>query len=132
MTASNWWMFHGDPAHTGEASGSSINSGNVAGLKLTQSINVDGSILSTPAVADGYVYVGLANSLEAAAQNGGQFLKIDLATGQTSAQYTWNIDPADRDTHGFCGMGCTPAVTGGSVYFSAFDGKIYCLDAQTL
>src|SRR5687768_9131508 len=131
-STSNWWMFHGDPAHTGEATGSTINSKSVSGLKLTQSINVNGSILSTPAIVDGSVYVGLANSLEAAAQNGGQFLKISLATGQTEASYVWSIDASEGDTHGFCGMGCTPAVVGGSVYFSAFNGKVYCLDQQTL
>jgi outer membrane protein assembly factor BamB len=125
-------MFHGDPAHTGEATGSAINSGNVAGLKITQSINVNGSILSTPAVVDGYVYCGLANSLAAAAQNGGQFIKVNLATGVTEATYNWSIDPKERDTHGFCGMGCTPAVTGGKVYFSAFDGKLYCLNQSDL
>jgi len=130
--SSNWWMFHGDPAHTGEVTGSAINSGTVSGLKLTQSINVNGSILSTPAVVDGYVYCGLANSLEAAAQNGGQFIKVSLATGQTEATFNWNIDPKDRDTHGFCGMGCTPAVIGGKVYFSAFDGKLYCLNQADL
>src|SRR5216684_52327 len=131
-SSSNWWMFHGDPAHTGEVTASPINSGTVAGLKLTQSINVNGSILSTPAVVDGYVYCGLANSLAAAQQNGGQFIKVDLATGQTVATYNWDIKAADRDTHGFCGMGCTPAVANGNVYFSAFDGKVYCLDQQTL
>lgn len=131
-STSNWWMFHGDLAHTGEATGSGINSKTVANLKLTLSINVPGSILSTPAIVDGYVYVGLANSLEAAAQNGGTFLKISLATGQTAATYTWSIDRSEGDTHGFCGMGCTPAVTNGYVYFSGFDGKVYCLDQQTL
>jgi outer membrane protein assembly factor BamB len=125
-------MFHGDPAHTGQVTASGINSGSVANLKLTQSINVDGSILSTPAVVDGYVYCGLANSLDATAQNGGQFIKVNLATGKTEATYNWSINPLDRDTHGFCGMGCTPAVTGGKVYFSAFDGKLYCLNQSDL
>jgi outer membrane protein assembly factor BamB len=129
---SNWWMFHGDPAHTGEVTGSGINSTTVPKLKLTQSIDVPGSILSTPAVVDGFAYVGLANSLKVAAQNGGTFLKIDLTTGATAAEFNWAIDVNDRDTHGFCGMGCTPAVVNGYVYFSAFDGKTYCLDQQTL
>lgn len=130
--SSNWWMFHGDPAHTGEVTASAINSGSVASLKLTQSLNVNGSILSTPAVVDGYVYCGLANSLAAAAGNGGQFIKVDLATGQTVATYDWAIPSRESDSHGFCGMGCTPAVANGSVFFSAFNGKFYCLDQQTL
>lgn len=129
---SNWWMFHGDLAHTGEASGSTINSGNVSGLKLTQSIDVPGSILSTPAVVDGFVYVGLANSLQATDANGGLLLKIDLATGKTAASFPWATDKGEGDSHGFFGMGCTPAVVDGCVYFSAFDGKAYCLDQQTL
>lgn len=129
---SNWWMFHGDPSHTGEATGSAISSSNVANLKLVTSLNVNGSILSTPAVVDGFVYCGLANSLEAVAQNGGQFIKVELATGEVKATYNWNIIAADRDTHGFCGMGCTPAVVDGKVYFSAFDGKLYCLNASDL
>ncbi|MEA2237875.1 MAG: quinohemoprotein ethanol dehydrogenase [Thermoanaerobaculia bacterium] len=131
--SSNWWMFHGDPAHTGEVTGSAINSGNVSGLTLKYSINVNGSILSTPAVVDGFVYCGLANSLEEAVKgNGGQFIKVDLASGETTATFNWPINPADRDTHGFCGMGCTPAVIGGKVYFSAFDGKLYCLNQSDL
>lgn len=129
---SNWWMFHGDLAHSGEATGSPIDSQTVSGLKLTQSIDVPGSILSTPAIVDGYVYVGLANSLEAAAQNGGLFLKIELATGKTAASFPWSITASEGDTHGFCGMGCTPAVADGNVYFSAFNGQVYCLDQQTL
>lgn len=129
---SNWWMFHGDPAHTGEASGSTIDSTNVMNLKPVVSLNVNGSILSTPAIVDGYVYCGLANSLDAAAQNGGQFIKVELATGKTVATYNWDIDPKERDTHGFCGMGCTPAVVNGKVYFSAFDGKLYCLNQSDL
>jgi outer membrane protein assembly factor BamB len=132
MTASNWWMFHGDVAHTGEAAGSAIDKSNVGTLKLLHSIDVPGSILSTPAVVDGYVYVGLSNSLEAAAQNGGQFLKVELATGTIAAAFNWNINPIDRDSHGFCGMGRTPAVVHGKVYFSAFDGKVYCLNQSDL
>jgi outer membrane protein assembly factor BamB len=104
----------------------------VANLKLVASLNVNGSILSTPAVVDGFVYCGLANSLEAAAQNGGQFIKVELATGNTTATYNWSINPLDRDTHGFCGMGCTPAVVNGKVYFSGFDGKVYCLNQDDL
>lgn len=132
MSSSNWWMFHGDLDHSGEATGSAINSKSVSGLKLTHSIDVRGSILSTPAIVDGYVYVGLSNSLDAAVQNGGEFLKVDLATGQTVKSFKWNIDRNEGDTHGFCGMGCTPAVVDGSVFFSAFDGKMYCLDQTTL
>lgn len=132
MATSNWWMFHGDPAHTGEAAGSAIDSKSVGKLTLLHSIDIKGSILSTPAVVDGYVYVGLANSLEAAAQTGGQFLKVELATGNIVNTFHWDCRLIDRDSHGFAGMGCTPAVINGKVYFSAFNGQVYCLNQSDL
>jgi len=125
-------MYHGDPGHTGSVDGSRITSRTVSSLALLHDIDVPGPVLSVPAIVDGFVYAGLANSHEAAGANGGVFLKIDAASGQTVARFDWAIDPAEGDTHGFMGMGCTPAVTNGSVYFSAFDGKVYCLKASDL
>lgn len=130
---SDWWMYHGDPAHSGLATGSSITSANVGtGLKTLHDVELDGPILSTPAVAGGFVYVGTANSHEAVGSNGGSFYKVELATGDIAAVFHWDIPAQERDTHGFCGMGCTPCVTGGRVYWSAFNGKLYCLDQSTL
>jgi outer membrane protein assembly factor BamB len=134
-TTTNWWMFHGDTAHTGEVTDSQINSGTVANLKNTFSLNVPGSILSTPAVADGYVYVGLANATASQAVPtgiGGTMLKVNIDTGVTEASYSWSIDKNERDSHGFTGMGCTPAVVDGKVYFIAFNGVLYCLNASDM
>lgn len=135
MATTNWWMFHGDTAHTGEVTDSTINSGSVAQLKNTFSLNVPGSILSTPAVADGYVYVGLANATASQAVPtgiGGTMLKVNIDTGVTEASYSWSIDKNERDSHGFTGMGCTPAVVNGKVYFIAFNGVLYCLNASDM
>jgi outer membrane protein assembly factor BamB len=135
MATTNWWMFHGDTAHTGEVTGSPINSGNVAKLKNTFSIDVPGSILSTPAVADGSIYVGLANAAASQAVPtgiGGSMLKVNIETGVTEASFSWSIDVNDRDSHGFTGMGCTPAVVNGKVYFMAFNGVLYCLNAADM
>ncbi len=132
MSASNWWMFHGDPEHTGLVTGSGITSKNVARLKLLHDVPIPGPVLSVPAIVDGYVYVGLANSKEAAGATGGTFLKINAKTGHIEKKFQWAIAPQEGDSHGFMGMGCTPAVTGGKVYFSAFNGKLYCLDQETL
>ena len=55
MKPSNWWMYHGDPAHTGLVTGSDINSKNVAQLKMLHDIPVPGPVLSVPALVDGYV-----------------------------------------------------------------------------
>jgi outer membrane protein assembly factor BamB len=130
MAQSNWWMYHGDPAHTGMATGSRINSGNAHTLRLLHDIETEGPVLSVPAIVDGFVYVGLANSHTAEGANGGQFLKIDVKTGDIAAKFEWSIDPNEGDTHGFMGMGCTPAVFKDTkqVFFSAFNGKLYCLN----
>lgn len=129
-----WWMYHGDPAHTGcaPAGTSQIGSANVASLELLYELQLDGPVLSVPAVVDGYVYVGLANYHKAQGANGGAFYKIDLQTGTAAPPFTWSVPLGEGDLHGFMGMGCTPAVTGGFIYFGAFDGKLYCLDQQTL
>ncbi len=95
-------------------------------------LEMPGSILSTPAVVGEHVFVGLANTLAVATQNGGQILKVDLASGEIVARFTWAIPADARDSHGFCGMGVTPAVTNGRVFFSAFDGKFYCLSEDDL
>lgn len=131
-----WWMFHGDPAHTGYATGSNIDSALLESGKfgLLHSMNVGGSILSVPAVCDGFIYVGLANSRlpdqPPGKLRGGSLLKIELATGTTVQTFNWVIDPAERDAHGFCGMGSTPTVIGGFVYFIGFNAKLYCLDVD--
>jgi outer membrane protein assembly factor BamB len=132
MAKSNWWMYHGDPAHSGVAAGSRINRTNAASLALLHDIEIPGPVLSVPAVVDGFVYVGLANSLEAPAANGGAFLKIDVRTGKTVHRFDWAISSAEGDSHGFMGMGCTPAVTKDLLYFSAFNGKLYCLSTDDL
>jgi outer membrane protein assembly factor BamB len=141
----DWWMYHGDPAHSGYVSDSNIRSDNVAqSLKLKYSIQLGGSVLSVPAIVDGYVYVGVANYLRAAGGNGGAFFKIDIdedrvaagqpvgTAGQIVSTFHWNLGNDEPDSHHFTGMGCTPAIANGRVYFSAFNGKFYCLEQDSL
>jgi hypothetical protein len=130
----NWWMYHGDQAHSGYVgTGSDIKSDNVGlSLKTLHTLQLRGPVLSVPAVVDGYIYVGIANSHKAKAGNGGAFYKIDIQSGQITNTFNWDIDLAERDAHSFTGMGSTPAVVDGKVYFSAFNGKLYCLDQDTL
>jgi outer membrane protein assembly factor BamB len=139
-TNSGWWMYHGDPAHTGfVGSGSAINAAALSGGKfgILHTLNVGGSILSVPAVTGGFIYVGLANSRAVVGELGGTLLKIELASGSIAHKYTWSIkDEFERDAHGFCGMGSTPSVVGddktGKVYFVGFNAKLYCLNAGDL
>lgn len=131
----NWSMYHGGYAHGGNAgAGNPLNSSNVndTSFGLLHSITTPGSILSVPAVADGYIYVGLANSREAVGSNGGTLQKYHVETGELACEFTWSIDVVDRDIHGFTGMGCTPTVINGLVYFIGFDAKVYCLNADDL
>jgi outer membrane protein assembly factor BamB len=138
-TSSGWWMYHGDPAHSGYiGSGSAINAAAMSGGKfgVLHTLNLGGPILSVPAVSDGFVYVGLANSRDAIGELGGTLLKISLETGATAAKFNWKIELNERDAHGFCGMGSTPTVVGdsasGKVYFVGFNAKLYCLNAADM
>jgi outer membrane protein assembly factor BamB len=137
-----WWMYHGDPAHTGFVSDSDIDSANVNTQKGTvqppfttlSTLSLEGPVLSVPAVSNGFVYVGLGNYQQApdGSGNGGALLKIDIQTGNIVQTFAWNLGTDTRDIHSFTGMGCTPAVAYGRVYFGAFNGKLYCLDEETL
>jgi outer membrane protein assembly factor BamB len=138
-TSTGWWMYHGDPAHTGYVdTGSKINAAALTGgqFGMLHTLNIGGPILSVPAVSDGFVFVGLANSRDQIGELGGTLLKINLATGATAAKFTWQIKENERDTHGFCGMGSTPSVVGdsktGKVYFVGFNATLYCLHASDL
>jgi outer membrane protein assembly factor BamB len=129
-----WWMYHGDPAHTGYVAGGNLNSTTVASASFQAlfTLQLGGPVLSVPAISNGFIYVGLANAQAAQGGNGGELHKIEIATGKTVATFEWNLGSDTRDVHSFTGMGCTPAVIGGRVYFGAFNGKMYCLDANTL
>lgn len=144
-TVAEWWMYHGDPAHTGFVSDSNITSETVGqSLKTKYTIQLGGPVLSVPAIVDGYIYVGVANYLRAAGGNGGAFFKIDIDdqretaggpganAGQIVATFHWDLGNDDRDAHSFTGMGCTPAVVNGRVYFSALNGRFYCLEQDSL
>lgn len=133
-----WWMYHGDAAHTGYVSDSSLNSTNVRSsnnpqtFKVLSTLSLEGPVLSVPAVANGFIYVGLANYQQAQGGNGGTLHKIDIQTGQIVKTFSWDLGTDTRDIHSFTGMGCTPAVVNGRVYFGAFNGRFYCLDEATL
>jgi len=131
-----WWMYHGDPAHTGRA-GPIESTITAAALRARQfgvvaTLRLGGPVLAVPAVSDGFIYVGLASAPGLAPARRGMLHKVALATGKIAATFTWPIEPNGRDTHGFRGMGTTPAVVGGRVYFVDFDARLHCLDASTL
>jgi len=134
-TPQDWFMYHGGYGHGGNAgSGSPLTSETVSSsqFQLLNNIQTNGCILSVPAIVDGFIYVGLGNSHDAPGSVGGSLQKYDITTGDKVAEYTWPIALIDRDSHGFTGMGCTPTVINGFVYFVGFNATLYCLNQSDL
>jgi outer membrane protein assembly factor BamB len=125
-TARNWPVYHHDQRHSGLVSCSDINASNVATLTLKHTIPLDGHMISVPAIVDGKIYAGSSTS------GGGSMFRIDLASGMIDLpKFSFVTPPGLGSEQGEGGVGCTPAVTGGKVYFSCLDGKVRCLDANT-
>jgi outer membrane protein assembly factor BamB len=129
-----WWMYHGDPEHTGYVSDSNLTAANVIPSSFAPlfTLQLGGPVLSVPAVADGFIYVGLGNYHLAEGGNGGALHKIDIQTGETVKTFSWNLGNDNEDIHSFTGMGCTPMLFNDRIYFGAFNGKFYCLNQDTL
>jgi outer membrane protein assembly factor BamB len=128
----HWWMYHRDPLHSGVVSDSHISRATVAGLRLRANLNLGGPVVSVPAVVDNAIYVGIGNSRWARGGSGGSLFKIDLLSGAVLRSFTFHTPRLQGSRQGMAGVACTPAVVGGRVYFSGLDGKLYCLDAETL
>lgn len=120
----DWWTYHGDERHTGVAHCSSITASNVSTLRLVASVPTDSSVVTIPTIVGGKVYVGSGGDTGIAAT----LYKIDLATGAVNGTF-----PVSGDAfYPYNGIGGSPTVTGGRVYFSAVHGKVYCVDAATM
>lgn len=123
----DWWMYQHDLRHTGAASGlSGIRCTSVNRMKLNAKVPVEGPIITKPVVVDGKVYVGSGRRNSGA---GGILFKIDLETGDIEGRF-----PTSGYAHfaTFQGIGGSPAVVGGRVYFTGVHGKVYCVDAATM
>jgi outer membrane protein assembly factor BamB len=138
--SNDWPMYHHDPQHTGVASGTSdISSSTVGRLRLRASIPLDGPVISVPSLVGGKAFVGSGNSTTAADRSGGTLYRIDLASGAIEKKFTF-ANPVNQSPggpivggsrQGYAGIGSSPAVVDGNVYFSGLDGKVYCLNSQT-
>jgi outer membrane protein assembly factor BamB len=130
--SANWWMYHRDAQHTGVVTDSHISRANVTTLQPRYRVPLDGPVASVPAVVDNTIYVGIGNSARATAHRGGTLYAIDLVSSAVRATFTFNTPPLGGSRQGLAGIACTPAVMNGRLYFSALDGRLYCLDAATL
>jgi len=121
----DWWMYHANEAHTGDAAGcSDISSSTACDLVLLHKVPVTGSVITIPSIVQGKVFVGTTTSA-----SGGTLYKIDVASG--AVERAAPIPSAGGGVWG-SGIGGSPAVVGGYVYISTLDGKIYCLRQSDL
>ncbi len=93
--------------------------------------DTSGLAFSSPAVADGVVYMG---SMSFSGEPGG-FYAIDVHAGEGGAhvktdQALWRVeigDSIDTSTAVMGGVESSPAVVDGVVYFGGLDGKLYAV-----
>jgi outer membrane protein assembly factor BamB len=131
--APDWRGYHHDEGLTGVTTGcSSITSNTVGNLMLYKTIELDGPVIGTPSVVRGKIYVGTGNSKKADGGLGGTLYKIDLYTGIIENEFTFSTPFGQGSRQSYAGIGSSPAVFGGRVYFSGMDGQLYSLDDTTL
>lgn len=99
--------FHGNNARTGIYP--------TAGPKILKGVKwqfkTGGTIVSSPAIVDGVVYIGSSD---------GGLYAVDQKTGQQK----WKTPTRGP-------IASSPAVADGLVFFLSYDGGLYCLDANT-
>jgi outer membrane protein assembly factor BamB len=99
--------FRGDPQHTGV-----YQTGGVDHFtRVKWSFHTHGYVVSSPAIADGTVYVG---------SNDGNLYAVDAASGTQK----WKFRTGSR-------VASSPAVSDGIAYFGSYDGNFYAVDTAT-
>jgi peptide/nickel transport system substrate-binding protein len=145
-TMYSWPMFHHDLSHTGYTESPTPNTN-----QTQWSFATGGSVCSSPAVADGRVYIGSTDR---------KVYCLDAATGASKWSFATGgsvcSSPAVADGRVYIGstdrkvyclaastgelfwnyttgnyVSSSPAVADGKVYVGSYDGKVYCLDAET-
>jgi outer membrane protein assembly factor BamB len=99
--------FHGDLAHTGVFDSPAVKE--LKGIKWK--FKADASFIGSPAIADGVVFVGSADSF---------LYALDEETGQQK----WKFETQAI-------IVSSPAVANGLVYFGGYDGTFYAVDEKT-
>lgn len=100
-------MFRGNPQHTGVYDATGVP-------RFTQVLwkfHTDGSVVSSPAVSAGVLYVGSTD---------GNLYAVDMKSGQQK----WKFPAGVR-------IASSPAVAGGLVYFESYSGNFIALDVTT-
>ena len=105
IPVSSWPMWRADPTHSSTALVGPSN------LTLAWNFTTSGSVISSPSVANGIVYVGSQD-------------KNIYAIGAYSGNLIWKFTTQDA-------IESSPAIANGKVYTGGDDGYVYCLDAYT-
>lgn len=116
--AAEWPMYQRDPAHTGYAVASRINTTNVASLNQAWSYQTGSIITGTPIVSGGMVYVGSWDGMMYALREADGSLVWSLATEQVISNCDVNY-----------GIDSTAAIVGGRLYFGAANCNLYSVNA---
>jgi outer membrane protein assembly factor BamB len=103
-TGRDWTMFRGDPTHQADGDAGPTN------LALKWKYKTGGTIISSPSIADGIVYVGSID-------------KKIYANDAEDGSLIWSFETGYK-------VYSSPAVVNGKVYTGADDGTVYCLDAK--
>jgi outer membrane protein assembly factor BamB len=128
----DWPMYHHDEGLTGVTTGSSrITSTTVGRLILYRDLMLDGPLIGTASIVRGKIYVGTANSTTAEGGMGGTLYKVDIDSGTIENHFTFNTPFTQGSRQGYAGIGSSPSIADGKVFFSGLDGKLYCLDEPT-
>lgn len=106
LASADWPMFHSDTSHSGVGVGNStINP------SLLWRHSTGNQIWSSPAVANGVVYIGSSD---------GNVYALNASTGTTVWTYATGGE-----------VRSSPAVVAGTVYVGSMDNKVYALSAST-
>ncbi len=100
-----WYMWRGNAEHSSAAASGPSN------LTLAWNYTTDGSVISSPSIVDGIVYVGSQDTHL-------------YALGASNGSLIWKFKTQDY-------IVSSPAVAGGKVFTGGDDGYVYCLDART-
>jgi len=115
-SVTNWAEFHFDSCLTGFNPNELIlGPATVGNLRLKWSYATGAAVYSSPAVANGVVYVGSTD---------GNFYALDASTGAELWSFTVGSSIEDRVYSG-------PAVANGVVFVGSLHGDVYALNAST-
>jgi outer membrane protein assembly factor BamB len=128
LQSRDWPMYQHDVEHSGRASGSQINSATVGGLVERFTVAVDGPINTKPSIVDERAYVGTSRYPKTAS-SGGTLYKINICSGAIEGRFPTPVADA---YYSIAGIGGSPAIKDGRVYFTSVDGKVWCVDTTTM